>query len=78
MTIAVTMKGARQIDTDSRLTAARIDNAMKILARIMRDQGELFDDGQLMRLAQKLFDERARINQPDQLENLMNDLMKTA
>lgn len=78
MTVAITMKGARKVDTDSRLTVARIDNALMILARIMRDQGQLFEDGQLMRLAQKLYDERNRINQPDQLQNLMNDLMKVA
>ncbi|MHC8493388.1 hypothetical protein ACTU44_11845 [Thalassospira sp. SM2505] len=78
MHIAITMQGARKIDTDSRLTVARIDNALIILARIMRDQGELFEEGQLMRLAQKLYDERNRISQPDQLQNLMNDLMKVA
>lgn len=78
MTIAITMKSARRTDTDSRLTVARIDNALKILARIMRDRGDLFEDGQLMRLAQKLYDERTRISQPDQLENLMRDLMRAA
>ncbi|KZC97218.1 hypothetical protein [Thalassospira xiamenensis] len=78
MTIAITMKGARRIDTGDTITLARIDRALAILARIMRDQGDLFEDGQLMALAKKLYDERNRISQPAALENLMSDLMKSA
>ncbi|WP_417847099.1 hypothetical protein [Thalassospira povalilytica] len=75
---AITMKGSRRIDTGGPVTLARIDHALAILARIMRDQGDLFDDGQLMALAKKLYDERNRISQPAALESLMSDLMKSA
>ena len=72
------MKGARRIDTGDTITLARIDRALAILARIMRDKGDLFEDGQLMALAKKLYDERNRISQPAALENLMSDMMKSA
>ncbi|RCK40455.1 hypothetical protein [Thalassospira xiamenensis] len=75
---AIIFKGSRRIDTGEPVTLARIDNALAILARIMRDQGDLFEDGQLMALAKKLYDERNRISQPAALESLMSDLMKSA
>ncbi|PKR54442.1 hypothetical protein [Thalassospira marina] len=78
MTRAVYMKGAKPHDAGGELTVARIDNALKILARIMRDHGELFEAGELMAMAQKLYDERTRLNRPNELENLMANLMKVA
>ncbi|WP_417844801.1 hypothetical protein [Thalassospira sp.] len=71
-------KGSRRTDAGEPMTVARIDAALRTLARIMRDHGDRFDNGDLMKMAQNLYDERNRISQPDSIENLMADLMKVA
>lgn len=72
------LPGARPPGPAPELTVESVDDALRTLARILRDHGDRLGRSHLMQMAERLYAERARLERGQDVAAYMDRLLQAA